>query len=379
LFGAIAAAGVTGAAAGCTSDPEGSEMEQPSGVAINIGLISPALGPYSTIGADITKGFKLFLADHDNLIGRHRVSLKTAEEGATPESAVAAIKELLAQDVMALVGLANPASLRAVATVVNEAKVPLVSSGASPSGLTSPLFVWRAGYVEGEAGRALAPYAVSEGGRAYVLSDTTAAARAEAAEFISAFEDLRGTVVDSIEGSGNFGQRLQSARALGADVVFASYIGEDAEALLEAYRVSGIGARLIGPGSLTETVDMSKVGGYESNVYTAMYYAPDLDNEDNRRFVSSFHKQYDSQPSTFAMAAYDCASVLDKAFRVIDDEPTAERLNTAFSLLGQIESPRGTWAFNQNRTPQQKWYLRKLRLDGRLPANLLDADLAVLS
>jgi branched-chain amino acid transport system substrate-binding protein len=54
-------------------------------------------------------------------------------------------------------------------------------------------------------------------------------------------------------------------------------------------------------------------------------------------------------------------------------------LNRAFSLLGQIESPRGTWAFNHNRSPQQKWYLRKLRLDGQLPANLLDADLAVLS
>jgi branched-chain amino acid transport system substrate-binding protein len=79
------------------------------------------------------------------------------------------------------------------------------------------------------------------------------------------------------------------------------------------------------------------------------------------------------------MSAYDSASVLDKALRLIDEVPSPEGLNRAFSLLGQIESPRGTWAFNHNRSPQQKWYLRKLRLDGQLPANLLDADLAVLS
>ena len=44
-----------------------------------------------------------------------------------------------------------------------------------------------------------------------------------------------------------------------------------------------------------------------------------------------------------------------------------------------MESPRGIWAFNINRTPQQKWFLRRLRLDGQVAANMLDADLAVLS
>jgi branched-chain amino acid transport system substrate-binding protein len=79
------------------------------------------------------------------------------------------------------------------------------------------------------------------------------------------------------------------------------------------------------------------------------------------------------------MAAHDCASTIDKALRLIDGEPTAGALNRAFSLLGQIDSPRGIWAFNIQRTPQQKWYLRRLRTDGQMAANLLDTDLAVLT
>src|SRR5688572_27017582 len=91
LFGTLAAAGATGAVAGCTSQPEGSAMEQPSGQTITVGLMAPALGPYAKIGDDISKGFKLYLETHAGLLGRHKVDLKIAEEGATAEAASAAV------------------------------------------------------------------------------------------------------------------------------------------------------------------------------------------------------------------------------------------------------------------------------------------------
>jgi len=37
------------------------------------------------------------------------------------------------------------------------------------------------------------------------------------------------------------------------------------------------------------------------------------------------------------------------------------------------------WTFNTQHGPQQRWYLRRLRPDGQVPANLLDTDLQVLS
>ena len=379
IFGAFAAVGATAAAASCTSEPEGTAMEVPSGRTIKVGLISPALGPYAKIGDDIQKGFKRYLEDHGDLLGRHHVDLKTAEEGATPQSAAAAAKGLLNGGVIALAGVANPASLTAIAAAVQAAKIPLISSNASPSTLTSAFFIWRASHVEGEAGRALAPYARAEGANAFLLYEDTPTSREEASGFKEAFVDLDGRIVGEVTGKGSFAARLQQARIAGANVIFGGYTGADALALLEAYRASGLDAKLLGPGTLTETADLTKLTALPKSVYTAMYYAADLDNEENRRFVSSYHKAHGVQPSGFAMAAHDSAAVLDKALRLIDGEPTAVALNQAFSLLGQIDSPRGSWTFNINRTPQQKWYLRKLRLDGQVPANLLDTDLAVLS
>ena len=378
LFGAVAAVGATGAATACTDEPLGTQMERPSGRTITIGLITPALGPFAFIGNDIQRGFKLFLEDHGSLLGRHNVDLRSAEEGATPEAASAAVADLLNQNVIALAGVANPASLAAIAPQVQEARIPLVSAHAAPSTLTSQLYLWRASSVEGEAGTALAPYLRAEGNSAYVVAEDSANGRAEAEAFRRAYTDLGGAVVGDAVG-GPYGSRLQQARSLGARSIFAACSGQDAADLLEAYRVAGLAAKLMGPLSLTETVDLSKLSALPGNVFTSSYYAPDLDNEPNRRFVASYHKAHGIQPTGFAMAGYDSASVLDKALRLVSGEPTASALNQAFSLLGQIDSPRGTWTFNQNRTPQQKWYLRRLRNDGAVPANVLETDLSVLS
>jgi branched-chain amino acid transport system substrate-binding protein len=379
LIGAIAAVGATGAAAACSTALPAAQLEVPTGRTITIGLIAPALGPYAKIGDDIQKGFKLFLADNDNLLGLNKVDLRTAEEGPTPESAVAAAQGLLQDGIIALAGMASGAGLAAVAPAMVQAQIPLVACSTAPTSLTPVSFLWRTASVEGEAGTALAPFARGEGTAAAMLYEDTSYAKEDAATFRRAFQDSGGHIVGDWSGKQNFSSRLQAAKTLGANVIFAAYSGADAVSLIEAYRTSNLNIKLIGPGSLTETADLSKSTNLPNNVYTAMYYAADLDNEANRRFVSSYFKTHDAQPSGYAMAAYDSASVLNKALRLVEGAPTGSSLNKAFSLLGQIESPRGVWAFNTNRGPQQRWYLRRLRLDGNVPANLLDTDLQVLS
>ena len=58
--------------------------------------------------------------------------------------------------------------------------------------------------------------------------------------------------------------------------------------------------------------------------------------------------------------------------------PTPQLVNLALAKIGQIDSPRGAWQFNQPRTPQQRWYLRRAQLDGRLMSNVVVSELATL-
>ena len=78
------------------------------------------------------------------------------------------------------------------------------------------------------------------------------------------------------------------------------------------------------------------------------------------------------------MASYDAAAVLDKAIRLAGDTLNPQQINLMLGQVGQIDSPRGPWQFNQPRTPQQRWYLREVQPDGPVLSNILLNDLATL-
>ena len=74
----------------------------------------------------------------------------------------------------------------------------------------------------------------------------------------------------------------------------------------------------------------------------------------------------------------DAAQVLDKGIRIAGKDLDPLQLNLALGKVGQVDSPRGPWQFNQPRTPQQKWYLRRVQLDGQVLSNVMINELATL-
>src|SRR5262245_16933117 len=285
--------------------------------------MAPATGPYAGVGKDITLGFRLFLDAGRQVLGGHPVDLFIEDEGATPASARIAVDALLRQGVIAIAGVGSPGALTAIRDTVEKARVPVVSANASPRSLGSAAFIWRASYVDGDASRALAPYAAAKFARAYLLYDETDTAQNEATEFRKGFTANGGSIVGDGHTSGSFDPRLEAVRFSGADVLFCAYAGEPAWQLLTAYRDAKLAMPLIGPGSLTETsrlVNLLDNGGKVPNqVFTAMNYAPDLDNDANRRFASAYFNVNGTQPTAYAMAAYDTAAILDAALQSIDE------------------------------------------------------------
>ena len=93
--------------------------------------------------------------------------------------------------------------------------------------------------------------------------------------------------------------------------------------------------------------------------------------------LTAYQKSYGTIPSTYAMASYDAAAVLDKAIADAS-QPNLDSfsLNAAIGKLGQIDSPRGGWQFTATRTPLQRWYLRQVRNDGAVLSNVLTAELS---
>jgi branched-chain amino acid transport system substrate-binding protein len=312
------------------------------------------------------------------------------EEGDRAETGRAAVDRLVKEHrVQAITGVASSAVMSGIRDQVEAAEVPLVGSNASPSSLGSVKYIWRTSYVNNEAGRALGGYlATRKSLPAYVISDNSPTSREVVSGFLSAYHGTpnRPALADDpvqvpmVSTSGlSLTSYLNAIRSSGARAVFASFAPETVATFVRAYRAAGLTAALYAPGFASEGANaLHDLGDAAGGIYTAMNYAPDLDNGANRTFASEYQKRYSTPPSTYAMASYDAAAVLDKALQLAGGDLTPQSVNSALSGIGQIDSPRGWWQFNQSRTPFQRWYLRQVRKAGQVLTNTMLTDLAML-
>lgn len=354
----------------CTTS---SDSGQTNGKPVRVALVVPQSGALQPMGDEMTAGFNLFLARSGNVLGGRKVSVSVHDEGdsvSSGQSAVSAILKGSQADV--IVGVANSDVLSKIRVDVENAQVPLIAAGNSPTVLFSPKYIWRASYVGGEVGAAAATYFnQAKLGHVFVYDDGTSDGKAEAEKFRSTYA---GAMTSA---SGSAAQVINQIKSSGADVVFASATGARAIDFVKQY-AGNVSKPLYGPGFLTEGYVLKEERAAARSIYTVFNYSADLDNDANRVFAAAyFNADNDQAPSMYAMAAYDALNILDRAIRTIQGNATPLAINAALGRAGQFESPRGDWQFNQNRNPQQSWYLRQVRRDGRVWLNTVIQSLMV--
>jgi branched-chain amino acid transport system substrate-binding protein len=396
----LAALGTTGLAAGCGSGTDNADEAKP-GSPIKIGLIVPGSGPNKVIGDEITNGFQLFLTLNDGQLGGHPVTLVPAEEGDTAKTGQAAVDRLVKEGVLALTGVVSSAVMLGIRDTVEQARIPLVGSNASPISLQSVVYIWRTSYVLNEPGEALGQYlrqTLDASSRIAIFGTQGQSTRDVIDGLRRGYEQGGRRLTDdpvftpdyANPGKGAYTGSISKVldRRPGPDAVFCHYTGVQAVQFVKQLYGQGYKGPIYAPGFLTEGTVLGQLDDGEKgelrgliekhHIETALNYSADLNNTANRVFASAYRKTYNVSPSTYAMASYDAAQVLDKAIRLVGDNPTPQQVNLALGKIGQIDSPRGAWQFNQSRTPQQKWYLRQVLLDGRMLSNVMINELATL-
>ncbi len=387
LFGAL---GATSFATACSAVAGGDEKpggDATSSRSVRIGLVVPGTGGLKQIGDEMQRGFQLYLKLNQGKFGGHQVELIVQDEGATAESGKAAVDSLLNRQVLALTGVANADVMLAVRDTVENAQVPLVGSNASPADLQGVIYIWRTSCVGSEPGEALGTYLSKQvTGKIAIIAPKSTAGRDAVDGFRRTFGTNDARLAPNViwtednlsPGKSFFGSYLQQVRTIKPAIVFCAFAGSAAVQFIQQYRAAGLTAQVYAPGPLTEGMALQTLGDSARNIYTAMNYSPDLDNAANRTFAGEYRRTYGSTPSAYAMASYDAAAVLDKAVGLAGGTLTPQRVNLMLGQVGQVNSPRGLWQFNQSRTPQQKWYLRQVRLDGPVLNNVLLTDLETL-
>lgn len=386
----FAGLGATGLLAACGDESGAEQSQQVSNDPVRIGLIAPQTGGYKPIGQELINGFQLYLEQNEQRLGGHPVDLVIADEGESPESGKAALEGLLKQNVLALTGVVSSAVMLGIQGAVEEARVPLVGSNASPSTLQSVVYIWRTSYVNDEPGRALGPYVAQRlpaGSRVGLIAPEYQGGTDAIDGFRRSFGISDARISDPIvwtdfstnPGKNAYANDIDQLLSRDPDAVYCFFAGTAAVQFLKQLHAAGYRKQIYAPGFLTEGSVLSELKVPEvDGVMTALNYSADLNNAANRRFASAYRKKHGASPTTYAMASYDAAQVLSKGIRIAGPDPSSQQLNLALGKVGQIDSPRGPWQFNQPRTPQQKWYLRRVQRDGQVLSNVLINELATL-
>lgn len=377
LFAGVGAAGLTGGLTACAADL----IESPKS-AVRIGLLLPTTGVNKAIGTDLENGFRLFLKQNNNQLGGHPVDVVVQDEGDNPEVGLKALEALHGQNVAAVVGAVQPDLLLAVRQSVEKSQVPLIATHSSPSQarMSSSVWIWRTGFLSDEPGRVAGKYLRGEGVARVGLQNNFGL------DVMQGFAEEHGNalaptwVPPENPSPASVGDAINATLASGATAVFSTLPTMYLKPYWEELRVANPALKIYTPGLVTEgpALDLLQLTG-TSNLFTVCQYSPDLTNAANRLFSAAFQTEFSRSPTMFAVTAHDAAFVLDRAISLIgDDTVSPQRLNLEIGNVGQVISPRGNWQFTQARSPQQKWYLRQLRKDGPLLANVLVSELTVM-
>lgn len=361
-------------------DSGGAEDQRPRGKA-RIGLLLLQNGVFKVLGDDQRKAWELYLKLNKGRLGGREVDVIEAEEALDPKVSVRNIRKLIESDrVHAIVGVTFSSNLIPIMPVCQEAEVPLIAPYASTLQAQGKEFIWRTCALSGYDGYAIAEY-VSEAHRGegvYLLASDYAAGWDEVVGFKKRFTgEIVGEEYIPFPDTTNYTPFLRRVKESGARAIFCFLPADLAVKFIKQFDAFGLKGEvaLYGAEGMTEVPFLEEEGESARSVMDAFYYSEVLDNPANRRFVSHYYTEYKQRPYALPLVAYDAAAVLDKAIAAVGDKLTPLRIERALATIGQVESPRGGWQFGKNRAPVQRYYLRQVREDGDVLANVVLEEL----
>jgi branched-chain amino acid transport system substrate-binding protein len=308
----------------------------------------------------------------ENRLGGRPVETIVIDDELRPDVAVTKVRAALERDrVDFVVGVVFSNILQAIMRPVTEANTFLISTNAGPStfaGRGCNPFFFATSYNNDQVHSVMGQAAQDAGyRRVFLLTPNYQAGRDAMAGFKSRFQ---GQVVDEVYvplTHVDFSAELARIAALRPDAVFTFMPGGLGVNLVRQYRQAGLQNI---PFLSTFTVDEATLpaqGEAALGFFSGANWAPNMENEQNRRFVRDMEAQFNYVPATYAAQSYDTAMLLDSAVRRVGGNLADKNALRQAIAAADFRSVRGAFRFGANQYPVQDFWLCQVvrRPDGR--------------
>lgn len=330
---------------------------------LKIGMIVTLSGPPAALGQQIVDGFQLALDEKGGKLGGKSVELVIEDDELKPDVALLKATSLVERDeVDFVVGTVFSNMLQAVFKPIIESETFLISPNAGPStfaGKNCNPYFFVTSYQNNQNAEVSGMIANEEGFESvFAMVPNYQAGRDNMEGFKQSF---KGSVTDEVFtplGHQDFSAELARVSTSGADAIFTFMPGGMGVRLVNQFSNAGLSDSMKFMSVFT-TDETTLPGQKDAAVgfLAAGSWAPDMPNDANSAFVAAFEEKFGYIPGSYAMQAYDTASLIDSAVAKTGGDLSDKDAVRAALKAAEFTSLRGDFAFNNNHYPVQDFHM----------------------
>lgn len=295
---------------------------------VKVGVVLPFSGGNSLSGGEVLAGLTLALEEHNATAGPSdaRIEIVREDDAGVPTTGVSAVQKLIERDkVVAVIGSQTSNVSLPAGDVARRAKIPMLSGGATSTGLTdanAPGDPWYFRHFpgSGQQGPESAEDAVKRLNckRLAILYENTSYGRSLAETFSKAATGAGGTIVMQEhyeQGEQDFYTVLTRIRGTNPEGVYlAGLIAEGAAILRQAAEIR-FKTQFVGSGGMVTDSLLELAGPASEGFAVSVMYEPSTNSPVGRDFGDRFTKRFKLPGNTLSGVGYDAGRIMFDAIR----------------------------------------------------------------
>ena len=341
---------------------------------VKLGFVTTLSTPAAVIGNDMRDAVELALDHIDHKMGPVDVEVVYADDEFNPQKGKQATERVLSQDKVDLVfGYIWSHVLLASASTVLDAGKILISANAGPSPLAGKgchknffNISWQNDQTPMAMGEVLNQRGVKT---LYVIAPLYAAGKNMVTGVKRTFKgEIVGEDMTKWPDQIDWAAELTKVKAANPDGVFIFYPGKHGPAFIKQYQQSGLAGKI--DLYTVFTIDSISLPRFQAAAMDGVlgttmtqFWAPDLDNSANKRFVEGFKAKYGKYPSFYAAQSYDAVMFIKSAVEAVDGDISNTDGMRAALEKANYDSVRGNFSMGPNHFPIQNFYSREVIQD----------------
>jgi len=162
----------------------------------------------------------------------------------------------------------------------------------------------------------------------------------------------------------DFSAELAKIRAAKPDAVFVFYPGKHGMQFFKQYAQAGLkGSIPLYSAFTVDSLSLPRLKDLAEGSLMTQFWAPDLDNAVNKRFVADYRKKTGRYPTFYAAQSYDTIMLINSAVTAVGGNMSNKDGMRTAMRKANFPSVRGPFKYGNNHFPIQNFYLRKVIKD----------------